>query len=233
MTLAENIDRDAVAAELFGGVDTVTSRVKALIRRDIVNGHLKPGSRVKLGDLADRYRISAVPVREAIRELSGEDLISIQPHKGAVVRGANIALVRSLYEIKTAIAVMLVEKAVLAVTDDDLHRVEQAMLAYERVAAGEVLASLEANAEFHEAINIIARNGQAVRIMKHGWELITALRVRFGMNADQAALTVKSHRQQFEALRDRDVGLLVHLTRAHLAGACEALVMNMLHAGMD
>lgn len=64
------------------GSETLTSRVYGLLRRDIVHNRLKAGEKLRVDNLAERYRVGATPVREALNRLSAEGLVSQQDQRG-------------------------------------------------------------------------------------------------------------------------------------------------------
>jgi len=55
------------------------------IRKEIVDGRLKPGQKIIMSDLAKRFELSEIPVREALRRLESDDFVAFTPHVGAVV----------------------------------------------------------------------------------------------------------------------------------------------------
>ena len=85
-----------------------------LVRDDvlgmILRGEIKAGERINEPDIAGRLGVSRVPVREALRELQGEGLVVIEPNRGARVRGIDTGFVENLFEIRTALEVMMVVK---------------------------------------------------------------------------------------------------------------------------
>ena len=81
------------------------------IRDDIVSGALRFGERITMDALSSRYGVSHMPVREALRELQGEGLVQIEPNRGARVRSIDSSFVENLFEIRTALEVMLVRRA--------------------------------------------------------------------------------------------------------------------------
>ena len=65
---------------------TAIVSVAQRIRDDIVAGRLAFGDRLTIDALANRYEVSHMPVREALRELQGDGLVVIEPNRGARVR---------------------------------------------------------------------------------------------------------------------------------------------------
>ncbi len=211
--------------------ETTTARVKASIRLDILVGVLLPGSRIKLQELTDRYEISAIPIREAVRELAGEGLVELHAHKGAVVRGVDIRFVRNMYDIRSALEQMLVSAAVERLDADDIDAIRTAAADYETASnAGDVQAMLASNARLHRTINTAADNPEALRILEQGWELVLALRFRFGFGDDRIVTIREEHTALVDAIERRSIADAVAITRGHCESACRDLVQQMKKA---
>src|SRR6202030_4696543 len=64
------------------------------IRELIQNGELQAGSVLRQRDLADRFRVSPTPVREALRQLETEGFVTNELHRGATVARAEDAMLQ-------------------------------------------------------------------------------------------------------------------------------------------
>ena len=103
-------DQEIEAADAVNA--TTATRVAAELRRRILHGQLEPGSRLKLEELASQLDVSHMPVREALRELEGEGLLELYPHRGAVIKGVDAPFVRNLYDVRGAIEGMVADQVV-------------------------------------------------------------------------------------------------------------------------
>ena len=65
---------------------TKVERVYRSLREEIMMGTLQPGERLLFADLAKRYGVSVIPVREAVRQLESEDLVEFKPHTRVEVK---------------------------------------------------------------------------------------------------------------------------------------------------
>ena len=59
--------------------------VYEVLRQDIVDGKLKSGQKIIMSDVAKRFGLSEIPVREAIRRLESDGFVQFTPHIGAIV----------------------------------------------------------------------------------------------------------------------------------------------------
>ena len=62
---------------------TVASKVTERLREDIISKKIEAGSRITIKEISERYGVGSMPVREAFRTLEGENLLEINPYKGA------------------------------------------------------------------------------------------------------------------------------------------------------
>ena len=73
--------------------------VAAHLRRMVFEGEYKPGDRVRQDEIAAELGVSRIPVREAIIALDREGWVTVEPHRGAFVRGIDADYVRDHYEL--------------------------------------------------------------------------------------------------------------------------------------
>ncbi|MEU0649124.1 GntR family transcriptional regulator [Streptomyces umbrinus] len=79
-----------------------TTYVTDRIREDVARGIIQPGELIKQTVLAKRYGVSPTPVREALRLLEAEGVITYSPHRGATVRELTPDAARDLYRLRAA-----------------------------------------------------------------------------------------------------------------------------------
>lgn len=91
-----------------------TEYVAERLKQDVASGEIRPGELIKQTVLAKRYGVSATPVREAMRLLAADGVLTYSPHKGASVRELTPETARDLYRLRAAVereaTVMAVER---------------------------------------------------------------------------------------------------------------------------
>jgi DNA-binding transcriptional regulator YhcF (GntR family) len=70
------------------------------LRNAIVEGVLTPGTRLIQAAIAEELEVSTTPVREALQDLAAEGLVRLDPHRGAIVYGFDLAECREIYELR-------------------------------------------------------------------------------------------------------------------------------------
>lgn len=192
------------------------------IRDDIVAGTLRFGERITIDALATRYGVSHMPVREALRELQGEGLVVIEPNRGARVRTIDANFVENLFEIRTALEVMMVRRAAQRCTPEDISGLWAIEEILERhIANADHAAVVAENRRFHQTINRIADNADALPIVDKHWMLLAALWRNYGYGEARFAGVANDHRHLIAALaaRDQEAASMImgaHATKAKL-----------------
>lgn len=187
------------------------------LRNDIVAGAFPFGSRLVVEDLALRYGVSHMPIREALRVLHGEGLVVIEPNRGARVRPIYRGFVEDVFDVRCAIETMLARRA--AERRTELHlatmRAAAAKLA-DMAAAGQHADVPKANREFHAAINDAAGNPGALPIVDSHWLLLAALLKRYGYGEERFQRVIDEHQHLIEAIERRDAHSAALLMGAHI-----------------
>ena len=94
--------------------------VREGLRRAILAGEFAPGSQLRQDELAQRFGTSRIPVREALRQLEAEGLVSILPNRGATVSSLSLDEVLELMEIRIALECRALRMAIPNMVDTDL-----------------------------------------------------------------------------------------------------------------
>lgn len=101
------------------------TRIADDLRRSILSGDYEPGARIRQEDLADRHGASRLPVREALRVLEGEGLVTLVANTGAWVSQLSLTECEEMYQIRERIEPLLLRYNLPLLTDesiDDLDR---------------------------------------------------------------------------------------------------------------
>lgn len=126
MTMTSN-PLDEITAEGHGAAG---ARIAAELRTAILAGEYAPGARVRQEDLADRHGASRLPVREALRMLEAEGLVTLVANTGAWVSRLSVAECAEMYQIRERIEPLLLGLSIphLSPTQiDELSRLADAM----------------------------------------------------------------------------------------------------------
>ncbi|HET7709266.1 MAG TPA: GntR family transcriptional regulator [Sphingomicrobium sp.] len=94
------------------------------VREDIAGGRLAPGTPLRQEELADRFGVSRIPVREALRQLEAEGVVTVRANRGAFVRRFTSAELREIYDLRIMLETDLLRRAIARMTNEDIDRIE-------------------------------------------------------------------------------------------------------------
>lgn len=211
---------------------TTPDRIAEALRLDIIAGRFPPGMRLKIVALAERYGTSAMPVREALRQLDGERLIELNAHRGAVVRPVTIGFVQDIYEVRAALEGILADSCAQVAKAADIRALEHTLGTWEEaVTGGDVSDLLKANAQLHGRINAIGRNQEARALADRGAHLFAALRRQIGYGPDRLGEITDQHRAIVVAIAARDSSAARHAAEVHVFSARDDFIRQLERLG--
>lgn len=212
--------RDGVngARSVFQPADVRSLRDLAYddIRDAILSGALPPGQRVKERDVADQMGISTTPVKEALRRLEQEGLVTSQPRRGAVVSSLVQIPVEEIEEIRGLLEAMAARLAAERLSDAELDRLgrlveEMAVLTAEMREPQKRIADVDV---FHRIILEGSRNDFLVRFVGTLSPFERIHQTEY-LDPTEAASILAEHRAIHAALAARDGELAQRLMFQH------------------
>lgn len=123
----------------------------------IETGELRPGDRLLETELADRFGVSRTPIREAIRRLEADGIVSHQPRVGAVIRTLGQTEIVELYEMRIVLETTAAAMASKHASAAEIRTLEALNADMEAVATDAVRVAI-LNRKFHRCILEAARN---------------------------------------------------------------------------
>ncbi len=195
----------------------VREKVHEKLREAILRGHLKPGERLIERKLAGQLGVSRTPVREALRILELEGLVSHLPRIGAVVAQVNDMEVYEVYRIRVVLEGLAARMAAERIEPDQLARLAELLTSMEELAAKDDLEGLEkAHREFNDTIYRAAGSPRLYGMISSLVDYIaTYARVGYS-HPGRVAEALQEHRQLVEAVKLRDGDLAEQAAREHI-----------------
>ena len=199
-------DLREIAEHVRPEAETVQHLVSSAVRGAILSGVLRPRTRLRQEELAEVFGTSRIPVREALRALEFEGLVTSEPHRGFTVTSLDAEDVDEIYDLRILVESHAIRLAIPLLTSADMEALEakyQAMT--EATTREEEIASREAFYDHlysitgrHRLMNLIARLRQEVSRARR-WPLV------------QYSPTI--HDKFFDAVREGDAETAIgHLT---------------------
>ena len=204
---------------------TIASMTVAALRERILRGDYPEGEPLRQDALAEELGVSRIPVREALRQLEAEGLVTFSPHRGAVVSSLSLDEIDELFELRADIEADLLARAIPAMTTEQLDRAVDLLDEFEiALATGEVTRWGPLNWHFHAALYAPAnRNftmGVLQKLHQHSdrYFRMEVLLAQGGGRANE------EHRAIAKAVGEKDIALASELMRTHILGAGQSLV---------
>lgn len=212
-----------------GATASSPHRVYVELRDRILDGTLAGGQPLRQEELAARHGVSRSPVREALRQLEADGLVTYQPNRGAVVSSVSLADALEMLDIRIALECRALRLAIPLMTDSDLARIGAVLDAYG--AADGPTERGRLNRDFHLALYAPADRPRLLALIQDNFDNAN----RFARaQVSMATGTDRPHREHqnlFRACRDGDIDAGVGLLEAHIAYSQKALAAAARRGG--
>lgn len=186
----------------------------AALIAEIRDGKLTPGDRLRETDLADRLGVSRTPVREAIRQLEADGLVTHVPRQGASVRRLEYAEVMELYEMRAVLEGTAARLAVRSASDVELAELRD--LNEELRAAGQGTRAFHLNRHFHALLLNAAKNRFLTSSVQAMQKAMMILGPTTLAQPERFESAVKEHAAVLDALEARDADAAESAMRHHI-----------------
>lgn len=195
------------------------------LRERILGGDYPEGEPLRQDALADELGVSRIPVREALRQLEAEGLVTFSPHRGAVVSTLSLSEIRELFELRAEIETDLLARAVPVMTTEQLERVTNVLNEFEdALAAGDSMRWGSLNWHFHAALYAPASRNLTMGVLRklhqHS-DRYFRMQLLLAQGGERAA---REHRLIAAAVTSRDVMQATESMREHILGSGRMLL---------
>jgi len=196
----------------------ISEELVGYLKEQILSGNLNPGDRIVETKLARELGISQTPVREALRQMQGEGIISIVPNKGPSVAEINMKDVFEIYSIRAMLEGLAIRLATQIATDEQIAELERF---YEemkgRVEDESVPVSYLLNDSFriHDSIVMMSNHSRLIRMYKSiSFQIALVNRILGSKSSKKKEF--EDHSELIEALRRRDPDVAEDVMRRHI-----------------
>ncbi|MGC0327682.1 DNA-binding GntR family transcriptional regulator [Streptomyces sp. SAI-170] len=197
-----------------------SERVTRQLRDEILDGVRRPGSRLVEREVAEHLGVSRLPVRDALKALVAEGLVTPRPRSWAVVREFSPSDVADLDEVRSALETLAFRLAAQRHTRAGLERLRADLDAeLDAARAGDAVRARRAAADFHQTVTSLAANellNEMERVLR------SRMRWLLGQHDDLLGIA-REHEALYDAIAARDVDRVESLVLAHLATSRRAI----------
>lgn len=198
------------------------------LRQAILTGELKPGERLMEIHLANKLGVSRTPIREAIRKLELEGLVTMIPRRGAEVAQITEKSMNDVLEVRRALDALCVELACERITEEDLGRLKQACDAFEAaVRTKDVKKVAKADVELHDIIVQATGNQRLIQLINNLSEQMYRYRFEYIKDIGQHQRLIDEHRMIYESIVKKDREAASHAAHVHIDNQKKAIIAQI------
>ena len=194
------------------------------LRDKIFAKQLAPGSWLDEQSLAEQFGISRTPMREAIKALASEGLVTMKMRRGAYVTEVNRSDLEQIFTVLSLLEGQAAKEAALKATEDELNLLDHLHHRLETAAADrDIEQFFEINGKFHELIQQIAGNRWMNGVIDDLRKVLKLHRKDSLTSTGRLQNSLVEHREILRAILKRDDLAAEAAMRKHFANGLEAL----------
>lgn len=195
------------------------------LRQAILTGDLKPGERLMEIHLANKLGVSRTPIREAIRKLELEGLVTMIPRRGAEVAQITEKSMNDVLEVRRAMDVLCVELACERISEEALEQLKVACENFEQmVKTQDVKKIARADVELHDIILQATGNSRLIQLVNNLSEQMYRYRYEYIKDFSQHERLVEEHRIIYESLVNKDKETASDAAKTHIDNQKKAII---------
>ncbi len=198
------------------------------LRQAILTGELKPGERLMEIHLANKLGVSRTPIREAIRKLELEGLVTMIPRRGAEVAQITEKSMNDVLEVRRALDALCVELACERITPEDTERLKLACEAFETaVKTRDIKQIARADVELHDIIVQATGNQRLIQLINNLSEQMYRYRFEYIKDISQHQRLIDEHRMIYEAIVKNDKEAASQAAHVHIDNQKKAIIAQI------
>ncbi|MGN0326030.1 MAG: GntR family transcriptional regulator [Lachnospiraceae bacterium] len=199
------------------------------LRKAILLGELEPGERLREIQLSERMGVSRTPIREAIRMLELEGLVTMKPRCGAEVSQITAKGLKDVLEVRTALEELAIKLACDRISEEQLKRLETAMGEFEKaIYSKKEVKIAEADVRFHDIIVEASGNDRLLQMTSNLSEQFYRYRYEYVKDAGRHEELMQEHRDMYESIARKDKKKAAEIVHLHITNQ-EMAIASKLH----
>lgn len=215
------------------------------LRREIVQGELRPGQRLGEEWIARRWGASRTPVREALQRLEADGLVVLRPHRGALVRTFDVEELIGIFDLRVRIEGYAARRAATRLNSEEIagldliHRRQLEVLhsqppdGREGESSEAIRRLVELNERFHHMIHVGSRNRHVEAMLSRLSYLPLVYQAVYAHGREGREISLYHHEQLLHSFRMRDPELAEAIMRAHVYHGRQSTLAPLLERGSE
>jgi DNA-binding GntR family transcriptional regulator len=202
---------------------TIQAQVANKLRDAILSGHFKPGQRLVEGDLCETMQVSRSSLREALRRLEAEKLVTIIPNRGPSVAEITWEQAKEIYQVRALLEGEAAALFATRATSQEKRQMAEALAAFAAAdEADDVIGRLESTGRFYEVMLNGCGNAVIGELLEGLVARITFLRARSMSREGRARYSATEMRRILRTIEKKDAPGARAAAIEHVHSACAA-----------
>ena len=198
------------------------------LRQAILTGELKPGERLMEIHLANRLGVSRTPIREAIRKLELEGLVTMLPRRGAEVAQITEKSMKDVLEVRRTLDALSAELACERISAEEEEALKKACLNFEAaVKTKDTKAIAKADVAIHDIIAAATGNQRLIQLINNLAEQMYRYRFEYIKDASQHERIIEEHRIIYESIVKKDKEAAAEMAKTHIDNQEKAVIARI------
>lgn len=203
---------------------SLRGRVFQSIREDILSGRYEQNTELKEAAIGAELGVSRTPVREALRQLELEGLVTIIPNRGAYVNMITARDVQDIYVIRSMLEGLCARWATQSITAEQLDSMEETLCLSEYHTSKKNYEKLyELDSLFHEQLYEAGGSRILNHILSDFHDYVKMVRKATISTSSRSVTSTEEHRAIFEAIKEKDPDKAEALAKEHVKHTIESI----------
>ncbi len=195
------------------------------LRDCIIAGELKPGNKIPEKELCERFGVSRTPLREALKVLAFEGLVSLNHNRGSTVSPLNVQVLAEAFPVYARFEGLAGELACEKLHDDeirDIRRLHDEMIAY--YARRDYPGHFAVNEQIHSRIQAGSKNRNLTALLRSVSSRVIQARNHVELSYARWSKAMAEHEAITAAIEARNGPLVSQLLNAHMQSTFQAIL---------
>lgn len=198
---------------------TAADKTFLQLRENIVEGDIRPGSKLSETELSAKYAVGRSVIREAINRLESCHLVERKANVGARVVALTPEGLIELYQVRESLEGMAARLAARNMTDQEITDLNDLLKShFQKVKTADSYYQKAGDVDFHYRIILGSKNSYLISILIDDiYHLVRMYRVQLGMEGPRVSTAFDEHKNIVQAISNRDEELAEILMRRHIS----------------
>lgn len=209
--------------------NSLRGRVFRKLREDILSGVYEDQEELREITIGEELGVSRTPVREALRQLELEGLVTIIPNKGAYVTSIKAKDVADIYHVRSMLEGLCARWATEHITEEQIGRLEEILVLSEfhvQRGNGDTAQVSKLDGKFHQVLYEASDSRILEHVLSDFHKYVQMARKLSVKKKERAEKSIAEHRDILEAIRNKDADLAEKLANQHIMNVMENLHME-------